>query len=127
LSVSTSARTSPVATASPSAFFHSTRRPSSIVGESASITTLVAMSVPVADGANGGRDLHGVHLRGLLEVLVVRHRDVRLMHANDRGVEVVERLALHEVGDLRADAGEAPALLRNHEPVRLAHRGEHRG
>ncbi len=43
LSVSTSARTSPTATGSPSPFFHSTRRPSSIVGESASMTTLVAI------------------------------------------------------------------------------------
>jgi hypothetical protein len=34
---------SPVFTASPSFFTHFTRRPSSIVGESASITTLVAM------------------------------------------------------------------------------------
>ena len=43
LSVSTSASTSPTATASPSFFFHSTSRPSSIVGDSASITTLVLM------------------------------------------------------------------------------------
>ena len=44
LSVSTSASTSPTATGSPSPFFHSTRRPSSIVGESASMTTLVAIA-----------------------------------------------------------------------------------
>ncbi len=43
LSVSTSARISPDLTASPSFFVHLTRRPSSIVGESASITTLVAI------------------------------------------------------------------------------------
>jgi hypothetical protein len=43
LSVSTSARISPLFTASPSFLSHFTRRPSSIVGESASITTLVAM------------------------------------------------------------------------------------
>ena len=43
LSVSTSAIGSPVFTASPSFFSHLTRRPSSIVGESASMNTFVAM------------------------------------------------------------------------------------
>ncbi len=43
LSVSTSASTSPGRTGSPSRFFHSTRRPSSIVGDSASIRTFDAM------------------------------------------------------------------------------------
>ena len=46
LSVSTSASTSPVFTASPSALSHFTRRPSSIVGESASMNTLVAIVRP---------------------------------------------------------------------------------
>jgi hypothetical protein len=46
LSVSTSARMSPAVTESPSCFSHLTSCPSSIVGESASITTLVAMSRP---------------------------------------------------------------------------------
>ena len=45
LSVSTSASTSPTATGSPSCFFHSTRRPSSMVGERASMTTFVGMRV----------------------------------------------------------------------------------
>jgi hypothetical protein len=43
LSVSTSASTSPLFTTSPSFLFHFTRRPSSMVGESASIITLVAI------------------------------------------------------------------------------------
>src|SRR5438105_3596139 len=43
LSVSTSASVSPVFTASPSRLCHFTRRPSSMVGESASMKTLVAM------------------------------------------------------------------------------------
>jgi hypothetical protein len=43
LSVSTSASVSPVLTASPSVLSHFTRRPSSIVGERASIITFVAM------------------------------------------------------------------------------------
>src|ERR1051325_589854 len=50
LSVSTSASVSPDFTASPSCFVHFTRRPSSIVGESASMWTLVAM-----DGVTRGR------------------------------------------------------------------------
>ncbi len=49
LSVSTSASVSPLLIASPSFLSHFTRRPSSIVGESASIITLVAMSC-VAEG-----------------------------------------------------------------------------
>ena len=43
LSVSTSASVSPVFTGSPSFFVHLTRRPSSIVGESASMWTVVAI------------------------------------------------------------------------------------
>ena len=43
LSVSTSARTSPLFTASPSFLSHFTSRPSSMVGESASMNTFVAM------------------------------------------------------------------------------------
>ena len=46
LSVSTSATVSPVFTASPSALVHFMRRPSSIVGESASIVTFVAIGSP---------------------------------------------------------------------------------
>src|SRR5450755_2099886 len=95
LSVSTSARTSPTATVSPVFFFHSTRRPSSIVGDSASITTLVAMlSVPVADLVDGRDDLGRVRFGGLLEMFVVRHRYVGLVDPNDRSIERVECLAL---------------------------------
>jgi len=47
LSVSTSASVSPFFTASPTFFTHFTRRPSSMVGESASIITLVAIWSPV--------------------------------------------------------------------------------
>ncbi len=46
LSVSISAITSPFFTASPSFFFQAAIRPSSIVGDSASITTLVATGYP---------------------------------------------------------------------------------
>ena len=49
LSVSTSAMTSPGRTASPSCFFHSTSRPSSIVGDRASIRTFDAMR-PIPGG-----------------------------------------------------------------------------
>jgi hypothetical protein len=46
LSVSTSASGSPDFTASPSFFNHLTRRPSSIVGESASMKIFVAIGQP---------------------------------------------------------------------------------
>src|ERR1041384_7925730 len=96
LSVSTSASGSPLFTASPSFFSHLTSRPSSIVGDSASMKTLVAMkkgdegpstSIDVHDLLYGTDRLGYVGLRGPLEVLRVRHRHVGLVHANHRRVE----------------------------------------
>src|SRR5690349_773363 len=125
LSVSTSAKTSPTATVSPSRFFHSTRRPSSIVGESASITTLVGIgSVEVEHRARRGDHLAGIDFRGALELLVVGHGDVGTGHADHRSVELVECLALNGVRHLRADAREGPSFLGHHTPVRLRHRLE---
>src|SRR5512135_3730974 len=131
LSVSTSASTSPTATVSPSCFFHSTRRPSSMVGESASITTWVAMatlgSSSVEHPPDGIHDLRRVDLGGLLEVLVVGHRYVGARDPEDRSVELIERLALDHVHHLRADTRERPPLFRHDAPVRPAHRPEQRG
>ena len=85
LSVSTSARTSPVLTASPSFLSHFVRRHSSIVGESASITTLVAISSgEVHDFLHRGDCLRNVGLGCSLQILCVRHRDVFLMYAQNR-------------------------------------------
>src|SRR5512143_1935687 len=111
LSVSTSASVSPLFTASPTALVHLTRRPSSIVGESASITTLVAMSVEVEDPAGGRDDLVGRRLGQALELLVVGHRRVRLRDPQHRGIQLVERVALDDVHHLRADAAVGPPFL----------------
>src|SRR6185503_1640000 len=124
LSVSTSARVSPVFTASPSCFVHLTRRPSSIVGDSASMWTLVAMGwlLEVEDAPRGGRDLLGRRLGGALEVFVVGHRDVSLGHALHGRVELVERVTLNDVHDLRADTGMRPAFLHDDGAIRLRDR-----
>src|SRR5690606_23443115 len=138
LSVSTSASTSPTATDSPSCFFHSMSRPSSMVGESASITTLVAISSAfVVEGArrrgsrfhvehalHGGDRLGRVRLGGLLQRLVVRHRDVGRRDPEDRRIQLVEDLPLDHVHHLRTDTGKVPPLLQHHAAVGARHRGE---
>src|SRR6266850_8177380 len=123
LSVSTSARVSPFFTASPSRFVHLTRRPSSIVGDSASIWTLVAMGglLEVEDAPRRGGDLLGRRLGGALEVFVVGHRNVGLRHALHRGIELVECVPLDDVDDLRADPGVGPTFLDHDRAVRLRH------
>src|SRR6266542_6886589 len=124
LSVSTSARTSPVFTASPSCFSHLTRRPSSIVGESASITTFVAIapSVDVHDLLHCRDCLRRVRLRRLLEILSVRHRSIGLMYSQNRRIQIVEAFALDEIDHLAADAADLPAFLENYGTVRFPNR-----
>src|SRR5687767_4121637 len=127
LSVSTSARTSPTATVSPACFFHSTRRPSSMVGESASMTTLVAMSptpVQVQYLTHCRHDLVRVGLGRLLQALVVRHRYVGAGDPEHRRIQLIERIPLDYVHDLRSDAGEVPAFLDHHAAVGLGDGGE---
>src|ERR1039458_9160757 len=127
LSVSTSASTSPTAIASPVFFFHSTSRPSSIVGDSASITTLVAMlSVPVADLVDGRGDLRRVRFGGLLEVLVVRHRYIGLVYPDDRRIQCIKGLTLDHINHFGADAREAPPLLGDHDAIRAGDRCQDR-
>src|SRR5262249_52373184 len=122
-----SARTSPTATASPSPFFHSTRRPSSMVGERASMTTLVAMlGIPVQHLVYRCDHLGGVDLGRPLEKLVVRHGHVGAGNSDDRGIELVEALTLNGVHDLGAHAGERPSFLRNYAAVGARHGGDHR-
>src|SRR5687767_12551964 len=128
LSVSTSASTSPLFTASPSAFAHFTRRPSSIVGERASMNTLVAIS-PRACGLgfdvhhflHGGDRFRYVGLCGAFEIFRVRHGDVGLVHANHGRIEIVEAIALDVIDDLRAHAADLPSFLHHDGPIRLAH------
>src|SRR5688572_28013179 len=123
LSVSTSASTSPLFTWSPSDLSHFTRRPSSIVGESASITTLVAMALPLVEVHDlpDRRDrLRRVGLRRLLEILGVRHWHVLLVHTKHWRIEVIEAFALDVVGHLRADAAHLPAFLEHDGAIRLS-------
>src|SRR4029079_9883744 len=123
LSVSTSARTSPDFIWSPSFFSHCTRRPSSIVGESASITTLVAIYglAEVHDFLDGGECLRCICLRRPLEILCVWHRRVSLMHPDHRSIEIVEALALNEVDNLRAHSADLPAFLEHNRAIGFLH------
>ena len=78
-----------------------------MVGDSAFITTVVAMapSVEVEDAPGSGNDLGGIRLGSLLEVLVLRHRHIGSRDPEHRRVQQVERLALDQVHDLGPDAG----------------------
>src|SRR4029079_16860379 len=129
LSVSTSAKVSPFLIWSPSFFNHLTRRPSSMVGESASITTFVAIALlflrslllEVHDFLHRSDRLRYVGLGGTLKVLRVRHGHVGLVNADHRCVEVIEAFALDVVDDLRADTAQLPAFLEHHGAIRLSH------
>src|SRR6267143_1404186 len=127
LSVSTSASVSPDLTASPSCFVHFTSRPSSIVGDNASMWTLVAMGLlAVQHAPDGGDDLLGRRLGRALEQLVVRHRDVGLGDALHRRVEIIEGIPLDDVDDLRPDPAVRPAFLHHDRPGGLLDRFENR-
>src|SRR5688572_33149414 len=105
LSVSISASTSPSLTASPSCFSHLTSCPSSIVGDGASMWTFVGMrTLPVKHGVARFDDEVGRWLRGALQVLRVWHRHVRLRHAHDRRIEVIECFGLDHIDDLSTNA-----------------------
>ena len=127
LSVSTSASTSPTATGSPSCFFHSTRRPSSIVGESASMTTLVAIGYSryrtclTAAATLAGSTL-AARSSTLLYGMGTSAPVTRRIGASRR----VEGFALNGVHHLRADPRERPTLLGHDAAVGLGHRGEDR-
>src|SRR5882762_5111908 len=124
LSVSTSASVSPDFTGSPSCFAHFTRRPSSIVGDSASMWTLVAIQVQNLPCRR--HDFLGRCLRRALEMLVVGHGDVGLGHALHRRIEVVECVALNQIHDLRPDSDVRPPLFDDHRAVRFLDRLENR-
>src|SRR6185436_13830959 len=114
LSVSTSARGSPLFTASPSFLSHLTRRPSSIVGESASMKILVAIGyslLEVHDFLDRRDRLGRIGLGEPFEVLGVGHRHVRLVDAHHWRVEIVETPALDVVHHLGANTGKLPSLL----------------
>src|SRR5438477_3117509 len=108
LSVSTSARMSPLWTRSPSFLSHLMTLPLSICSESLGITTFVtAMSaapVGVTDLAHGVHDLLFRRRLGALEIARVGHRRLRARHPDHRRVEIVERLLGDLGGDLRSHA-----------------------
>src|SRR5882762_10515691 len=120
LSVSTSASVSPDFTGSPSCLFHFTRRPSSIVGDNASMWTLVAIEVQNLPCRS--HDLLGRCLRSALEKLVVGHGHVSLGHALHRRIEIIERVPLNEIDHLRADPDVRPPFLDDDRAVGLFHR-----
>src|SRR5215813_2204802 len=130
LSVSTSARMSPLWTRSPSFLSHLMILPLSICSESLGITTLVtAMSaapVRVADLAHGVHDLLFGRRLEALEVARVRHRRLRARQALHGRVEVVERVLGDLGGDLGSHARESGARLHHHRAVSLAHRADDR-
>src|SRR5438876_254731 len=120
LSVSTSARVSPDFTASPSCLFHFTRRPSSIVGDNASIWTLVA--IQVQNLPCGRHNFFGRRLCRALEMLVVGHGHIGLGDALHRRIEIVECVTLNEIHHLRADPDVRPALFDDDRAVGLPDR-----
>src|ERR1700691_5962846 len=133
LSVSISAITSPVLTASPSFLSHLARLPFSIVGESAGMRMLMgiifsgAKVSPITKSAvtHGFRRLDHFGDRGqreLFQIGGVGHRHVLAGDARDRRVEIIERLFHHARGDLSADAGLPPAFLDSDEAAGLLHR-----
>src|SRR5580700_11757288 len=112
LSVSISAMTSPVLTASPSFLSHLERLPFSMVGDSAGMRMLMGMArqfhqkfLAVADGF-GRRDHFGDGgQREFFQIGGVGHRHVLAGDARDRCVEIIERLLHDTRRDLGADAG----------------------
>src|SRR5437899_7075392 len=124
LSVSTSASVSPDFTGSPSCLFHFTRRPSSIVGDNASMWTLVAIQVQNLPCRR--HNFLGRCLRRALEMLVVGHGHIGLGDTLHRRIEIVECVALYEIHDLRPDSDVRPPLFDDHRPVRFLDRFEDR-
>src|SRR3954451_19232004 len=134
LSVSTSANTSPTATGSPSCFFHSTRRPSSMVGERASITTLVVIHdsglglwtwtrdlLSIQHLVHRGDDLRWVGFGRFIQLLVVGHGYVCAGNPYNGRIQLIEGFPLDRVHHLRSDSGERPAFLHHDAAMGLGH------
>src|ERR1700730_5389185 len=118
LSVSISAITSPVLTASPSFLSHLERLPFSMVGDSAGMRMLMGMArqfhqkfLAVTDGFRRLDHFGDGRQRKLFQVGGVRHRHVLAGDARDRCVEIIESLLHDARRNLGADAGLLPAFL----------------
>src|SRR5271167_1029255 len=128
LSVSISAMTSPVLTASPSFLSHLARLPFSIVGDKAGMRMLMGMArqfhqkiSAVADGF-GRLDHFGDRRQSeLFQIRGIGHRHVFTANAHDRRVEIVEGLFHHARRDLGADAGLLPAFFDGDDAAGLLH------
>src|SRR5579863_54575 len=133
LSVSISAITSPVLTASPSFLSHFERLPFSIVGDSAGMRMLMGIfgfsGAPISpntmsavtDGLGRLDHLGDRRQRELFQIGSVRHRHVLAADARDRRVKIIEGLFHHPRGDLGADAGLLPAFLDGDEAAGFFH------
>src|ERR1700688_5050357 len=118
LSVSISAITSPVLTASPSFLSHLARLPFSIVGDSAGMLMLMGIGralhqkrSAIADGFRRFDDFGDRRQSELFQVRCISHRHVLAGDAHDRRVEIVECLLHHPRSNLGADAGLLPAFF----------------
>src|ERR1700674_1791310 len=121
LSDSTSARTSPLCTSSPSFFFHSRMVPSSIVSDSLGMLTS-AIGFSPNDATCQSLDVFTGRDRGLLEWKAVRHGHLGAAEPQDRCVKVVEAAFLHSRGDLGGDTVCRPALFDHQAASRPPHR-----
>src|SRR4051812_39176027 len=110
---------------SPTRFFHSTTVPSATDTPICGIVTSTAVLIGEELTASL---LHGVDLgeRRALERRAERDRLVRRRNADDRAVEVLERVLADHRRHLGADAARARGLVQNHDLARLADRGEDR-
>src|ERR1700731_686856 len=129
LSVSISAMTSPVLTASPSFLSHLERLPFSIVGDSAGMRMLMGIALnfhqkfsAIADGFRRRDNFGDRRQREFFQVGGVRHRHVLAGDARDRRIEIIERLLHDARGDLGANAGLLPAFFDGDEAAGFFHR-----
>src|SRR4051795_2200523 len=110
---------------SPTRFFHSTTVPSATDTPICGIVTSTAVLIGEELTASL---LHGVDLgeRRALERRAERDRLVRRRNADDRAVEVLERVLADARRHLGPHAARAGGLVQNHDLARLADRGEDR-
>src|SRR6185503_11703073 len=107
LSVSISANGSPIETLSPSFLSHRESWPSSMVGESLGMITLVAIQIgplQVSNFAHRRDDLVHSWNSAILEVLRIRHRHVGGRDSFDRRIKIVERTLGDFSSNLRPDS-----------------------
>src|SRR4051794_35263731 len=126
LSVEISTIGSSASTQSPTRFFHSTTVPSAT---DTPIWGIVTSTAAVSVGEELTARLPHVALLRQdrpLQRRAERDRRVRRGHANDRSVEVLERVLADQRGHLGADPARARGLVQHHDLAGLAHRRQDR-